>query len=172
MRWMCVVWRAILFTNKNNGQLMQGGKMDPFQKISFSRGIVAAISDGNNWSLTQFASKGNTGSVKNLGCGRSGDRYRIMFAIFPVRYRLEFLLVFLCQFETMYLQVVTENLVGCHTDSEHNTQITVVRQRKIFSNFDADGASHLSCFVASTACNKIDVSLRMHPPRIVIDDAC
>jgi hypothetical protein len=110
------------------------GETDTFKEIGFICGTISTVCDGHGVSFPQFASKCNTGGMKDLGSDRSWASNRVVFVIAPVEHDLALfgaasfaivtIIVLCCRL--LDLQVGAEHLVGRHADGKHNAKVTVV----------------------------------------------
>src|SRR5581483_8715418 len=122
---------TILFTDKDDGQLMQCCKADTFVEILLGGGSIATVGDRYDGHFPQFTGESNASSVQKLCCHRSWTCYCVVFVVTPMQHWLLLLgrvpLIISCwRLFPMCLQICPKDLIRCHANSEHDPEVSII----------------------------------------------
>src|SRR5437870_1954941 len=100
--------------------------------------------------------------MKDVGGNGGGTSHGIMFMVAPMERRYGTFEwrrhLFACGV-AMCLDVGAKYLAWRHTDTQDDSQVAIIGERKIFANFNTDSTAHLCCFVTTTTRHKVCLSL-------------
>src|SRR6266571_2464983 len=173
---------AILFADKYYGELMLGSKCNAFEEIRLGSSTITTVGHSDDRGFPQFAGECDASSMKNLRCNRAGTSDHVVLMVAPVRYCMSPRLPeshLLAWFHTVSsncltgvrLQIGAKNFIGCHTDGQHNSQVSIIGQGEVFAYLNTDSTCHLGRLVTTTASNKAHLSLFIQGTRILIHNS-